>query len=308
MNVKGSWTALCFLWACVGSMTLGCVEDTEGNGDGMGGTPAPAACVVDGMEYPDGASVPAGDGCNTCECDDGMIGSCTEIGCPLPECTEEACGPAPGVPSVLCDDGVTMAGRGACERQENGQCGWTVSECPDDPCADILCADGEVCEAGACVELGPCEPAECGSAPPVEAVLCPDGETQSGLGPCARGADGVCGWTFVECPGTSCDDVQCEPDSVCVDGECFPLACEEGACGEPLSGTFQCPDGINVGGVGPCERQANGECEWSQLVCPDACEMIQCERGSMCVEGECVDDPERCVPGEMIPAGDGCNT
>ena len=63
-----------------------------------------------------------------------------------------------------------------------------------------------------------------------------------------------------------------------------------------------------MAGVGDCERQEGGECGWTITRCPDLCEMIQCERGAMCVEGECVDDPDRCVPGEQVPAGDGCNT
>ncbi len=56
----------------------------------------------------EGAQVPAGDGCNTCQCQDGMVGSCTEVACMPPACTEEDCGPAPGVPSFLCDDGVDL--------------------------------------------------------------------------------------------------------------------------------------------------------------------------------------------------------
>lgn len=43
----------------------------------------------------------------------------------MPACTVAQCGPAPMVKTTLCKDGST-AGRGYCERQVNGKCGWTV--------------------------------------------------------------------------------------------------------------------------------------------------------------------------------------
>src|SRR5262245_24747997 len=46
------------------------------------------------------------------------------------ECTEEECGPAPGEPAYLCQDGVTWAGPGPCERGPDGTCGYTFVECP----------------------------------------------------------------------------------------------------------------------------------------------------------------------------------
>ena len=103
----------------------GCIEDPEAvSRDEDGGAPEVMSCAFEGVEYPDGAAIPAGDGCNTCRCENGIVDGCTEISCQPEECTEEACGPAPGVPSRLCDDGITMAGRGPCERQENGECAW----------------------------------------------------------------------------------------------------------------------------------------------------------------------------------------
>jgi len=43
------------------------------------------SCVVGGVTYPDGSSnIPAGDGCNTCGCSDGVLG-CTKKACPVPK-------------------------------------------------------------------------------------------------------------------------------------------------------------------------------------------------------------------------------
>jgi hypothetical protein len=91
--------------------------------------------------------------------------SVTTTGSSGEACTEAECGPAPGVPSELCPDGIHTAGLGPCERGENGVCGWSFTECP--VCCDIAsvpdcpepvscCADGSwVCDdADACGEQG----------------------------------------------------------------------------------------------------------------------------------------------------------
>ena len=45
-------------------------------------------------------------------------------------CSEEECGPPLGMPNYICDDGVTVAGPGPCQRSAEGKCGWTIIECP----------------------------------------------------------------------------------------------------------------------------------------------------------------------------------
>lgn len=45
-------------------------------------------------------------------------------------CTVEACGPQLGMPNYLCEDGVTVAGPGPCRRNEDGTCGYVITECP----------------------------------------------------------------------------------------------------------------------------------------------------------------------------------
>ena len=101
---------------------------------------------------------------------------------PLPspgpeECTEEACGPAPGAPNVECEDG--SIGGPICERNQDDECAWVIRECP---------RSNEECTAQ-----------ECGPAPAAPNFLCDDGSV-GGPGPCERNEDGVCGWTFRDCP------------------------------------------------------------------------------------------------------------
>ena len=47
---------------------------------------------------------------------------------------------------------------------------------------------------------GPCDAAACGPAPGLPTWVCPDGVHHGGRGPCARLADGRCGWVRLECP------------------------------------------------------------------------------------------------------------
>jgi hypothetical protein len=93
-------------------------------------------CIVNGVKYASGATVPDPFSCNSCSCEDGAITICTEIGCsiPCPEgtiagsgCAE--CGPVGGCPAVetgcmpVCstDDDCTEAGRRFCD-QDAGHC------------------------------------------------------------------------------------------------------------------------------------------------------------------------------------------
>ena len=90
------------------------------------------ACLVDGIVYEDGATVPDPFSCNSCTCEDGEISICTEIGCGevCGDGTTEAsmcaeCGPAGGcaVRETGClavcrdDDGCTDAAHPFCDVQ-----------------------------------------------------------------------------------------------------------------------------------------------------------------------------------------------
>lgn len=91
-------------------------------------------------------------------------------------CAPEDCGPTLGMPNWLCDDGVTVAGPGACAATEEGDCAWEIIDCPDtDPAA--------------------CDPEDCGPAPELE-MICPD--DQSLVFECGP-TDAGCGWSW-HCP------------------------------------------------------------------------------------------------------------
>ncbi len=151
-------------------------------------------------------------------------------------CSEEDCGPAPGAPDILCEDGVTMAGF-VCVDNGDG-CGWQMEECPE-----------------------PCSDEECGPAPGAPSVLCEDGVNTAGPGPCVRNEDGVCGWTFTECPAC-CDPAElpdcADPITCCADGTWAcgdETACEDGTALECDSG------GMCVDEGDACAPGENSCCE-----------------------------------------------
>ena len=47
-------------------------------------------------------------------------------------CSDEECGPGPGAPNILCEDG-SIAGP-VCLRNDEGECGWRFTSCPEDSC------------------------------------------------------------------------------------------------------------------------------------------------------------------------------
>lgn len=60
--------------------------------------------------------------------------------------------------------------------------------------------DPEPCSEENCPETNDeCSESECGPAPLAPNILCDDGSI-GGPGPCLRDEDGVCGWTFRDCP------------------------------------------------------------------------------------------------------------
>ena len=157
-------------------------------------------------------------------------------------CTDEQCGPAPGA-DPMCPDG--SSAEWTCVAMD-GTCGWQ-SDCPG---------------------VEPCTDAECGPAPGAPNELCPDGVNFSGPGPCERNTDGVCGWTWAECPpccepaeAPGCDDI---------------VTC----CGD---GTWVCGD---------------------ESGCPDGEAGLECQGGEMCSdEGQSCADGQTCCDGTTCCAG-----
>jgi hypothetical protein len=156
-----------------------CAPGSSSGSSGNTVDPGGPGCTLEAMVCPDGSAVGrTGPNCtfapcpsaNACTeeakgCPDGSTvvrtgPNCEFAPCPA-ECTNEQCGPAPGMPNYLCSDGVTTAGPGPCVRT-NGVCGWKIISCP---------SDGVAC--------------------PADAKLCPDGSYVSRTGP---------NCTFAACP------------------------------------------------------------------------------------------------------------
>jgi len=151
---------------------------TDANGCATCQCKPPTTCGPVCTIYCAYGNVPDAQGCPTCACNPPPTGPCSAM----------ECGPAPGVPSQLCPDGVTVAGP-ICLRDQTGVCGWRITTCPTPQPA---CSDNQ------CPSPRPAGPN----------ALCPDGKTVSGPA-CLPSADGTCGWTQVKCPPTCVDTVLC---------------------------------------------------------------------------------------------------
>ncbi len=259
--------------------------------------------------------------------------------CPCPQgdprcnvCTPDQCGPAPEVPTRVCDDGSTAGP--VCRVRDDGSCGWEVTDCPPVvSCANVLCApgyhcvetrDGPTCVPQCADENGQacrCDPVDCGPAPEVPTVVCDDGST---AGPVCRPNDrGDCAWEITTCePGLSCANVLCAPGHTCVEGIAGPVCipdcdangtptdpngmacpeCPDSACGvRPQIPDRQCDDGTVAGTS--CRPTANGTCGWVIVECPGlSCANVLCAPGFHCVEDDFTGTPE-CIPNCNDPMG-----
>lgn len=116
---------------------------------------------------------PACNDCSLVECAPGH--HCVSVPngtvtCEPNECTDQECGPAPGVPSWICEDGTIGGSTGNCLRNADGTCGWEIIWCPQ-----------------------ACSNSECGSPPPTDANdVCQDGSV--GAYDCRRVQNGACVW------------------------------------------------------------------------------------------------------------------
>lgn len=103
-------------------------------GPSMGGaasTGSGAGCQTDDGIFPSGSPMPDPFSCNTCECNDGKVQSCTEIGCPK-EC------PANSEPALGCLDCVD----GKCRLAHYACFTSLYVDCYDSGCfATSACAD-----------------------------------------------------------------------------------------------------------------------------------------------------------------------
>ena len=96
-----------------------------------------------------------------------------------------------------------------------------------------------------------------------------------------------------------CTTVDCQTPATCSPEECGPA---------PDEPNRACSDGTSMAGVGPCQRLENGECGYPPLMCPQQmCGAAVCTADQSCIDGDCVEETDRCRPGEAFDAGDGCN-
>ena len=173
-----------------------------------------------------------------------------------PACQPDDCGPALGMPNLLCDDGIHYSGPGACVDM-GGTCGWEILTCPTTPCGGFLglacedpnqeCVDdpNDDCDpnqggadcGGICVEAGPTFCGGFANFPCPQGELCVD-DPNDDCDPNQGGADcgGVCitpaacgGFGGIACEGKGevcVDDPNddCDPDKGGADciGICVP--------------------------------------------------------------------------------------
>jgi hypothetical protein len=157
-------------------------------------------------------------------------------------------------PDYICDRGKCVPKCSTGEFRCNGDLVCSqAGACVDPLCADKECPEGQVCEAGQCID-------GCMD------VVCPYGQV------CRIG---VC---VDPCANVECDDGYSCHLGVCVDCDCG--GCE---AGESCSSDVCVPDAC----VG-VDCAAGTHCEAGS--CVDDCQGAVCPTGSACVAGVCMDD------------------
>lgn len=213
-----------------------------------------------------------------------LLWACIEDIPAIPEgCGPTACGQAPDVSQVRCEDNAGPVVR--CEPQDDGACGWTIEPC-DPPPEDLV----------------ECTPELCGPQP--DGAACPDGEAPRAT---CENAGVSCAWQ-IDCEPAGCcaGDVPagapCEPGFEgtleCIDCEwvlgCEPVDCARpGACG-PMPINDSC--GMHESPFTECRETREG-CEWT----------IGCE--PLCSEDACGEQPiPNCADytADCAPAAQGC--
>ncbi len=255
-------------------------------------------------------------------------------------CTRERC--ARGrCESVNADDGVACDDGDACTEGDTcggGRCGGAPRACPP--------VEG-ACMAPACAE------GECGAAPLPDGTACDDGDpcttedacvsgTCDGKprdcgeldGPCVRGvcAEGGCR-AAPRVDGTPCDDGLCQPDAICVAGECagdrvdcsrLDGVCRVGVCDPDTGGcgAAAAPAGTACDDGDPCTTDdacGEGGCRGTPRACDGgpcgvgrcdaatgACVVDPAPNGTPCDDGEGCTEGDRCVDGACLGAERAC--
>jgi hypothetical protein len=198
--------------------TTGQCQNTGGQCGNVTCGPGTVCCNAScGMCAPPGTQCTQ-QACNACsngilcgpgqQCDP-ATGQCANI------CDPNTCGPQPGVPNWVCEDGTVGGPTGRCLPTADGSCGWEINWCPRActnsecgpepgnslvPCNHTCRRDPNgTCTWSGCVEE--CQANECGPQPGVPNQQCADGTSGGPTGRCLRDpATNVCGWEIRPCP------------------------------------------------------------------------------------------------------------
>jgi hypothetical protein len=214
-------------------------------------------------------------------CDTGLSGACS-VG--RTDCTigdvAGMCRPIISPGEELCDnvdndcDGVVDEGDGLCAAGQVCDKGTCVDACGT---GEFRCPQGFACKAGHCIENACAE------------VECPAGQACR-AGECLDACDGVLCPSGQECQLGRCVDpcanVECQAGKVCERGLCVSDCQCRG-----------CDEGFVCGGDGRCTDPA--------------CEGVMCADGTVCVQGQCVDrcdgvtcpNGQQCVKGACVMGG-----
>ncbi len=146
-------------------------------------------------------------------------------------CGASDCGPALGMPAILCSDGSTGGHTGRCIKTKNTACHWEIRSCPDLPPTPAPTTTTPMPPPRVdCSAKGACP----GPAPASSSQLCWDGST---AGPTCADSGGTCGWKIKTCPPVppelECGANVCKKGQTCCSGVPFPTpTCVDG---------MQCP-------------------------------------------------------------------
>src|SRR5688500_1549434 len=259
-----------------------------------------------GPECEAGATKPAGDGCNTCTCDDAGGWTCTQLACGV--CEEGAMRAA----EDGCNTCTCLGGEWSCTLRECQTC--TIGERRDTECGSCWCADNGngptwSCSANYCPEE--CEPGETKPAGDgCNTCMCVNGDWGCTTKECGTL---VCDEGLGDCDGVlsnGCEtnlDTSVENCGLC-GNHCAIVgayaACEAGVCvldrcdppyadcnGDPADG---CESPVAEGGC--ADRCEPADAALAPVATDAACE---CPEGMACVRSG-VENAATCVP---IPKG-----
>lgn len=136
-------------------------------------------------------------------------------------CAGADCGPALGMPTILCSDGTTGGSTGRCIKTKGTTCHWEVRSCPSPtpgPTTTVPVPPAPPPKLD-CTAPGACP----GSGSDAPSHSCWDGST---AGPTCADSGGKCGWTITTCPPVpaelECGANVCKKGQTCCSGVPFP--------------------------------------------------------------------------------------